>query len=95
MFTLELIINPIVVTAALAGGILVGYSFRKRKLAKLHAKLLKLEDEMMESHAEILELQKEYVRLENNTPEDESIPVIPMKHGGNKDNPNPKGKASK
>jgi hypothetical protein len=94
MFTLEFIINPIVVAAALFGGILVGYLFRKRKLAKLHAKLLKLEDEMMESHAEILELQKEYVRLENNAT-DESIPVIPMKHGGSKDNPNPKGKASK
>jgi hypothetical protein len=93
-FTFEFIVNPIIVAVALIGGILAGYAFRKKKLAKMHAKVLKLEDEMMTSHAEILELQKEYVKLENNAV-DESIPVIPMKHGGTKDNPNPKGKASK
>jgi hypothetical protein len=91
MFTLEFIINPIIVAATLIGGIGTGYAFRKRKLIKLQSKILQLEEEMMDSHAEILNLQKEYVRLEANRT-DQSIPVISMKHG-NKDNP--KGKASK
>jgi hypothetical protein len=91
VFTLELIINPIIFAGAVIAGVFIGFLFRKRKLAKLQSRILQLEDEMMSSHAEILEIQKAYVTMENNLL-DESSPVIPMKHS-NKDNP--KGKASK
>lgn len=94
MFTLDLIINPIVLVTAIALGVLIGFSFRKRKLAKMQSRVHELEEEMMASHAEILEIQKAYVNMENNII-DKSIPVIPMKHSSNTNKDNPKGKASK
>lgn len=96
LFTLELVINPILLAAGVLFGIIVGYAFRKRKLMKLNSKILKLEEEMINSHAEILEIQKAYVNMENNLM-DQSIPVISMKHSnpGNSSKDNPKGKASK
>jgi hypothetical protein len=95
VFTLELIINPFIFAGAVIAGVFMGYMFRKRKLAKMQSRILKLEEEMMNSHAEILEIQKAYVDMENNLI-DQSSPVIPMKHSNkdsNKDNP--KGKASR
>lgn len=97
VFTLELIINPIIFAGAVSAGIFIGFLFRKRKLAKMKSRILQLEEEMMSSHAEILEIQKAYVNMENNLA-DQSSPVIPMKHSNSnkdKDKDNPKGKASR
>jgi hypothetical protein len=81
MFTFDLIINPIVLLAALIGGALVGFIGSRRKLAKKQARIIELENEMMNSHAEILEMQKAYVQLEGKLGE-QSSPVISMKIGG-------------
>ncbi|HVU53765.1 MAG TPA: hypothetical protein VHD83_01865 [Puia sp.] len=82
-FTLELIINPVVLFVATVGGGIIGFVIGKVKLARSRAKVEELEKEMMQSHAEILELQKSYVLLESKL-EQQSIPVISIKHG--KDN---------
>ena len=81
MLTFDFIINPIVVLAALIGGIVLGYAVNRRALAKRQAKIIELEDEMMSSHAEILEIQKAYVQLERKLGE-QSSPVISMKING-------------
>jgi len=84
MFTLDLIINPVILLAAMIGGGLVGLVFGRVRLAKSRSKIRELEKEMMSSHAEILEIQRAYVQLENKF-EEHSIPVISMKLNG-KDN---------
>jgi len=91
MFTLDLIINPVILLAAMIGGGLVGLLAGRARLAKSRSRIQELEKEMMSSHAEILEIQKAYVQLENKL-EEHSIPVISMKLNG-KDNP--KEKATK
>ncbi|MBN8855785.1 MAG: hypothetical protein BGO55_22580 [Sphingobacteriales bacterium 50-39] len=91
-FTLDLIINPVVLFIAAISGGLLGFVTGKIKLARSRAKVEELEREMMNSHAEILELQKSYIQLENRL-QQQSIPVIPMKISG-KDN-NSKEKATK
>ncbi len=91
MITLDLIINPVILLAAVIVGGGIGFLLGRAKLAKSQAKVLELEKEMMNAHAEILEVQKAYVQLESKL-EEHSIPVISMKING-KDNP--KEKATK
>jgi hypothetical protein len=90
-FTLDFIVNPVIVVGAVAGGALVGFAISRVKLAKSYHRIRQLENEMISSHAEILEMQKAYVRMETRLKE-QSIPVIPMKING-KDS-SPKEKAS-
>ena len=91
MFTLDLIINPLVVLAALIGGAILGFSLSKGRLAKKQSRIAELETEMMSSHAEVLELQKAYMELERKLG-DQSSPVISMKI---KEKDSPKEKVSK
>ncbi|MDP4150306.1 MAG: hypothetical protein Q8927_08695 [Bacteroidota bacterium] len=93
MFTLDLIINPIVLFVAFLVGAVAGYLISRVRLAKSYSRIRHLENEMMSSHAEILEMQKAYVRMETRLKE-QSIPVIPMKING-KENNTSKEKASK
>jgi len=87
-FTLEPILNPVILfITAIVGG-LIGFVIGKVKLSRSRARVEELEREMMNSHAEILELQKSYVQLENQL-QQQSIPVISMKLSG-KDNNNSK-----
>jgi len=81
MLTFDFIINPIVVLAALIGGVIIGYMVNRRVIGKKQAKITELESEMMSSHAEILEIQKAYVQLERKLG-DPSSPVISMKING-------------
>jgi hypothetical protein len=93
MFTLDLIINPIVLFVAFLVGAIAGYLISRLRLAKSYSRIRQLENEMMSSHAEILEMQKAYVRMETRLKE-QSIPVIPMKINGKESNTS-KEKASK
>jgi hypothetical protein len=79
-FTLELIVNPVILFIAAISGGLIGFVVGKLKLARSRAKVEELEREMMNSHAEILELQKSYIQLES-TLQQQPIPVISMKLG--------------
>jgi len=91
MITFDLIINPVILLAAVIGGMVMGLLIARARLAKFRGKIRELEQEMMNTHAEILETQKAYVLLESKL-EEHSIPVISMKING-KDNS--KEKASK
>lgn len=84
-FTLDFIVNPVILFVAAISGGLIGFVIGKIKLANSRAKVEELEREMMSSHAEILELQKSYIQLENQL-QQQSIPVIPMKLGGKDSN---------
>ena len=100
MFTLEFVINPIILFIVGVVASLTGYGIGRLRLAKSRTRIRQLETDMMSSHAEILELQRIYVKMENKLKEmempdlqkDQSIPVIPMKINGKE---NPKEKASK
>jgi len=81
MITFDLIINPVIVMAAVFVGGLIGLLLGRVQLAKSRAKIQELEKEMMTAHAEILEVQKAYFQLESKL-EEHSIPVIPMKLSG-------------
>ena len=91
-FTLDFIINPIIVVGAMVVGASSVTLVSKGRLAKSRRQIKQLENEMMSSHAEILEMQKAYVRMETRLKE-QSIPVIPMKINGKE--VNPKEKATK
>lgn len=91
-FTLDFIINPIILFVAVIVGALAVVVVNKGRLAKSRRQIRQLENEMISSHAEILEMQKAYVRMETRLKE-QSIPVIPMKINGKENNP--KEKASK
>ena len=92
-FTLEPIINPIVVVLAVIGGALAGYLLGKGKLAKARTTIRRLEDDLVASNQETLEAQKALVALETHIQEQQAIPVIPMKINGKESNS--KEKASK
>ena len=80
---------------AIVTGVVVGFGFRRGKLAKSESKLRKLEDELLQSHHETLESQHAYAELEYRL-KDQAIPVIPMKINGNsKESPKEKEKATK
>ncbi|HXB07684.1 MAG TPA: hypothetical protein VNW04_11220 [Puia sp.] len=92
-FTLELIINPIALSLAVIGGALAGFIIGRGKLAKARGMIQRLESDLVLSNHETLDAQKELIALQTRVQE-QSIPVIPMKITGGKDN-NSKEKASK
>jgi hypothetical protein len=92
-FTFDVIINPIILLAAIMGGAIVGFGLGRGKLAKSKSTVRQLETELMHCHEETLEAQRAYVALESRL-KDQSIPVIPMKINGSKEN-NSKEKATK
>ena len=81
MFTLDLIINPIVLIVAGVFGIIIGYVIARVQLTKAKSTITRLEAEMHRSNAETLEAQRAYVELEAHL-QDQVIPVIPMKING-------------
>ena len=82
-FTLELIINPIVLALAGIVGIVIGYLIAKGRLAKAQSKIHNLEVDLLSANQETLEAQRAYVALESQFQEGQAIPVIPMKISGN------------
>jgi hypothetical protein len=92
-FTLDPIINPIVILLAVIGGVLAGYLTARVKLAKARSTIHRLEAELAQSNYETLEAQKALVALELQL-QQQSIPVIPMKITGGKES-NSKEKATK
>ncbi len=90
-FTLDPIINPIVLLLAGVTGIIIGYSVARGRLAKAQTKIQKMESDLLSSNEETLEAQRAYVDLEARL-QDQSIPVIPMKINGKETS---KEKASK
>ncbi|HEX3935832.1 MAG TPA: hypothetical protein VHW43_14215 [Puia sp.] len=78
-FTLDLIINPIVLALAGVVGIVIGYLIAKGRLAKAQTKIQKLEMDLLSANQETLEAQSAYVALESQFQEGQAIPVIPMK----------------
>jgi len=85
MFTLDLIINPIILIVSVIVGAVVGFLINRVRVAKCQSKIMQLEREMVDSHAEILDIQRQYVRLESQL-EAHSIPVISMKKLNGKEN---------
>jgi hypothetical protein len=81
MFTLDLIINPIVLIVAGVFGIIVGYLVTKGMLVKARSTISRLQSEVLASNAETLEAQRAYLELEARL-QDQTIPVIPMKMSG-------------
>jgi hypothetical protein len=81
MFTLDLIINPIVLIVAGVFGIIIGYVIAKGQLARAKSTISRLESDVLACNAETLEAQKAYVELEAHI-QDHAIPVIPMKING-------------
>jgi len=90
--TFDVVINPIILFITLLTGAILGFVLGRRKLAKSKSEIHKLEGELMNSHQETLESQRALVALQARL-RDETIPVIPMKISGNKENP--KEKATK
>lgn len=82
-FTLDLIINPIVLALAGIVGIIIGYLIAKGRLAKAQSKIHNLEVDLLSANQETLEAQRAYVALESQFQEGQAIPVIPMKISGN------------
>ena len=83
--TFDVVINPVILFAALIGGVLVGFVFGRGKLARNKSRIEQLESEILSCHQETLEAQRAYVMLQSNL-KDQSIPVIPMKINGSKEN---------
>jgi uncharacterized membrane-anchored protein YhcB (DUF1043 family) len=81
MFTLDLIINPIVLIVAGVIGIIIGYLVARGMLAKAKSTISRLESDLLASNAETLEAQRAYIELEAHL-QDQVIPVIPMKING-------------
>ena len=83
--TFDVVINPVILFAALIGGVFVGFVLGRGKLAKSKYRIQQLESEILSCHQETLEAQRAYVMLQSNL-KDQSIPVIPMKINGSKEN---------
>jgi uncharacterized membrane-anchored protein YhcB (DUF1043 family) len=81
MFTLDLIINPIVLVVAGVIGIIIGYLVAKGMLAKAKSTISRLQSDLLASNAETLEAQRAYIELEAHL-QDQAIPVIPMNING-------------
>ena len=90
--TFDVVINPVILLAAIIVGAIVGFAVGKVKLAKNRSRIQQLEIELMSCHEETLEAQRAYVMLERGLKE-QSSPVIPMKINGKETSP--KEKASK
>jgi hypothetical protein len=91
-FTLDAVINPVILLAAVLAGAILGLIIGRAKLSKSKSRIQQLETELMHCNEETLEAQRAYVVLESRL-KDQSIPVIPMKINGSKENS--KEKASK
>jgi hypothetical protein len=83
--TFDVIINPVILFAALIGGVFIGLVFSWGKLSRSNSRIQQLESEVLSCHQETLEAQRAYVTLQSKL-KDQSIPVIPMKINGNKEN---------
>ena len=83
--TFDVVINPVILFAALLGGVLVGFVLGRGKVARNKFRIQQLESEILSCHQETLEAQRAYVMLQSNL-KDQSIPVIPMKINGSKEN---------
>jgi hypothetical protein len=91
-FTLDVVINPVILLgAAIVGGVF-GYIIFNTRLNNRKTRIQQLEKELMNSNEETLEAQRAYVLLESKLKDQETIPVIPMKINGKE---NSKEKASK
>jgi outer membrane murein-binding lipoprotein Lpp len=90
--TFDPIINPVILFAAIISGAVLGALVGKAKLNKSRSRIKQLEAELMNCNEETLEAQRAFVMLESRL-KDQSIPVIPMKINGSKENS--KEKASK
>ena len=84
-FTFDVIVNPIILAAAITGGGIIGFVWGKTKLAKSRSRIQHLETELMRSNEETLDAQRACVLLESRL-NDQSIPVIPMKINAGKEN---------
>ena len=83
--TFDVIINPVILFAALIGGVFIGLAFSWGKMSRSNSRIQQLESEVLSCHQETLEAQRAYVVLQSKL-KDQSIPVIPMKINGNKEN---------
>ncbi len=91
--TLDVVINPVILLAAVIAGGLFGYLIFKIKLNKSRTRVQQLEKELMTCNEETLEAQRAYVLLESTLKDQqETIPVIPLKINGKESS---KEKASK
>jgi hypothetical protein len=91
-FTLDLTINPVILVVGFLAGGLLGFVTCWVLLARSKAKIKNLEAELLTSNQETLEAQSALVALEARL-KDQTIPVIPMKINGNKENPKEKMKS--
>jgi RNase P/RNase MRP subunit POP5 len=82
--TFDVVINPVILFAALLGGALVGFVLGRSKVARNKSRIQQLESEILSCHQETLEAQRAYVMLQSKL-KDQSIPVIPMKINGSKE----------
>ncbi len=82
--TFDVVINPVILFAALLGGVLVGFVLGRGKVARNKFRIQQLESEILSCHQETLEAQRAYVMLQSKL-KDQSIPVIPMKINGSKE----------
>lgn len=92
-FTLDVVINPVILLGAAIFGVLFGYFLFRARFKKNRSRIHELETELMQSNEETLEAQRAYVLLESKFIDQQTSPVIPMKIGGSKENS--KEKASK
>ncbi len=83
--TFDVVINPVILFGALLGGVFIGFVFAMGKLARNKSRIQQLESEILSCHQETLEAQRAYVMLQSKL-KDQSIPVIPMKISGSKEN---------
>ena len=78
MLNFDVSLPIIYLLAMIAGGIFIGYFFRRQEIRKKLYKISELRKEIVYNHSYILELQKEYVSLEA-TMNGTIAPVLPMK----------------
>ena len=91
-FTLDVIINPVILFGTAVVGAIFGFIVFKGKLNKGKAKIQQLEKDLMIASEETLEAQRAYVILESKFKDQQTSPVIPMKINGKEGS---KEKASK
>lgn len=81
-FTLDVVINPVILFGSGVIGGIFGFVLFKAKLSKSKLKVQQLEKELMISNEETLEAQRAYVILESKFKDQQASPVIPMKITG-------------
>ena len=81
-FTLDVVVNPVILFGAAAVGGIFGFVLFKAKLNRGKAKIQQLERELMHCNEETLEAQRAYVLLESQLKDQQTSPVIPMKING-------------